>query len=407
MFALRFAPFYSALYRLPPKRTISYCKELTCLLLFPLSFYFFLSLDLANDFYLQCLDWSSNNMVAIALHKTIYLWNAVTGATDEMGPFRDTDDRYGGEIVTSLAWSKVSCKDTLAVGYGTSIAVFDTSRCDQIRSLRVLQGHPSHRGRNYLTAMDWKDSNCVTSSTKHDTQIFHQDLRCRRPTVMVFQGHRVDSGGVCGLKWSHDGKVLAAGGNDDTICLFDIAMSGRQRSSSQSSPEAFSYSRVQPRSQLEGHKGAIKGMDWCPSSPHLLASGGGALDLSLRLWNTTSGECCSTFPTDSQVTGVKWSLCGRSLCSSHGWHSRCPLILWDHKSSPHSLTQIQGVGHSLYRSQQAFYLSMCPDGKHVAVAGDEALCFYDIFRPSVRKQVRSDPALAPMGKSTFGMRPIR
>jgi hypothetical protein len=35
------------------------------------------------------------------------------------------------------------------------------------------------------------------------------------------------------------------------------------------------------------------------------------------------------------------------------------------------------------------------------------LCFYDIFRPSVRKQVRSDPALDPMGKSTFGMRPIR
>ena len=279
----------------------------------------------------------------------------------------------------------------------------------------LVRGHPPSGGQNYVTAVEWNGDHCITSSTKHDTRILHQDIRLRHPTVMVFQGHRAGSGGVCGLKWDHEGKVLATGGNDDTICIFDIAMSGRQRTSSQSSPEAFLSTRVDPRIRLEGHKGAIKGLDWCPSSRHMLASGGGSLDRNLKLWNTTRGECCSTVETGAQVTGVKWSTCGRSLCSSHGWESRCPLVLWDHKTSPHSLKYIQSIGSPSTTTSsssfsreigQAFYMAACPDRRHIVVAGDETLCFFDVFRSSGPK-VRLDSSLAPMGRLTFGMNPIR
>lgn len=39
---------------------------------------------LLDDYYLNLLDWSSNNVVAIALNKSVFLWNAATGDVDEL-----------------------------------------------------------------------------------------------------------------------------------------------------------------------------------------------------------------------------------------------------------------------------------------------------------------------------------
>lgn len=35
--------------------------------------------DLIDDYYLNSLDWSSTNMVSVALGNTVYLWNAASG----------------------------------------------------------------------------------------------------------------------------------------------------------------------------------------------------------------------------------------------------------------------------------------------------------------------------------------
>lgn len=39
--------------------------------------------------------------------------------------------------------------------------------------------------------------------------------------------------------------------------------------------------------KLKGHKGAIKALSWCPWKNNILASGGGAGDRSMKLWNAT------------------------------------------------------------------------------------------------------------------------
>lgn len=40
--------------------------------------------DLLDDYYLNLLSWSDTNVLAVALSQTVYLWNAETGAIDEL-----------------------------------------------------------------------------------------------------------------------------------------------------------------------------------------------------------------------------------------------------------------------------------------------------------------------------------
>jgi hypothetical protein len=40
--------------------------------------------DLRDDFYLHLLDWSKNNHMAVALHDTMFVWNAADGSIEEL-----------------------------------------------------------------------------------------------------------------------------------------------------------------------------------------------------------------------------------------------------------------------------------------------------------------------------------
>ena len=82
---------------------------------------------------------------------------------------------------------------------------------------------------------------------------------------------------VCGLKWSPDGNTLASGGNENFLCLWDASMSGRAAIGGRSSVVH------RPRKTLEQHVAAVKALAWCPTQRHLLASGGGTADRSIKV----------------------------------------------------------------------------------------------------------------------------
>lgn len=81
---------------------------------------------------------------------------------------------------------------------------------------------------------------------------------------------------VCGLKWSPDGNTLASGGNENYLCLWDASMSGR---ASGGRPSLVH----RPRTILKQHQAAVKALAWCPSQRHLLASGGGTADRTIKV----------------------------------------------------------------------------------------------------------------------------
>lgn len=63
------------------------------------------------------------------------------------------------------------------------------------------------------------------------------------------------------------------------LCIWDIG--ARSRSSNVIS---------EPRHHFTEHKAAVKALAWCPWQRHLLASGGGSRDQSIKFWNTDAGQ---------------------------------------------------------------------------------------------------------------------
>ena len=55
---------------------------------------------LQDDFYLNLVDWSSQNILAVALESAVYVWNATTSTVSELCDLADSGDQ-----VTSLNWS--------------------------------------------------------------------------------------------------------------------------------------------------------------------------------------------------------------------------------------------------------------------------------------------------------------
>lgn len=53
--------------------------------------------NLADDFYLNLVDWGSANVLAVGLGSSIYLWNSETGKVDELAKLEN-------DTVTSVSW---------------------------------------------------------------------------------------------------------------------------------------------------------------------------------------------------------------------------------------------------------------------------------------------------------------
>lgn len=76
---------------------------------------------------MNLVDWSPNNILAVALGSDVYLWNADTGTISqllEMGP---------GDHVCSLSW----IQDGHYLAVGTTNGAVELWDCAQTKKLRV------------------------------------------------------------------------------------------------------------------------------------------------------------------------------------------------------------------------------------------------------------------------------
>ena len=129
---------------------------------------------------------------------------------------------------------------------------------------------------------------------------------------------------VCGLRFSWDEKHLASGGNDNRLCVWDLA--GSSFSSS-------SYPSVQttPLHTFTDHTAAVKAVAWSPHQAGLLVSGGGTADRHIRFWNTRTGAALHKVDTGSQVCCLAWSKSVNELISTHGYSlNQC--FVWKYPS---------------------------------------------------------------------------
>ena len=109
-------------------------------------------------------------------------------------------------------------------------------------------------------------------------------VRVRNSPTSRMQAHTEE---VCGLKWSSEGNVLASGGNESFIYIWEA---------SKMSSSNFLH-RFNAHNQA-----AVKALAWCPYQFNVLASGGGTGDGCIKIWNITGGTCTHSIETKAQAS---------------------------------------------------------------------------------------------------------
>lgn len=299
---------------------------------------------LYDDYYSNLMAWGANGVLAIALRQFVYLYCTTTGKIQCIRACF-TRENY----VTSVAW--VGRLSQLAVGtLYAELQLWDVTTCTKLRS---FGGHVAR-----VSCLSWSDTNCLASGSR-DTTILLNDVRAYRHIVAELAHHSEE---VCGLAWSSNGRTLASGSNDNGLCLWDSAM--------------VRHRAAPPRHANRDHRGAVRALAWCPWESNLLASGGGAQDGTIKLWETSTGQLKRSVPTGSQVCALGWSSATHKLVSTHGHFSQANQIsLWDY---PDMTRARDLIGHD----ERVLHLAISPNGARIATAADETVSFWDLLPPS-------------------------
>ncbi|KAI0732543.1 WD40 repeat-like protein [Fomitopsis betulina] len=326
--------------------------------------------DLADDFYLNLVDWSSTNVLGVGLGSCVYLWQAHSAQVSKLCDLSDT-----GDTISSVSW--VQKGSTLAVGtLSGKLRIYDAHRLTCTRT--YTQAHSQRIG-----ALSWNQH--VLTSGSRDRWIHHRDVR--EPGMKPFkraQGHRQE---VCGLRWNNDSglqsALLASGGNDNKVCIWDLRGGKRPQpgappraSSAGGSTSAGEDMGEIPLWKFHEHTAAVKALAWDPHVTGVLATGGGTADKHIRFWNVGTGSLLNELDTGSQVCNLTWSLNYHELVSTHGFSSTTAqhqICIWKYPS----LDMVASLTGHTYR---VLYLAMSPDGETIVTgAGDETLRFWNAF----------------------------
>ena len=296
---------------------------------------------LQDDFYLNLVDWSSHNVLAVGLGSCVYLWSAFTSRVTKLCDLAPSDS------ICSVAWTQRGT--FLAVGTNTGdVQIWDAHKC---KLIRTMTGHRSRVG-----TLAW--STTMLSSGSRDRSIMQRDVRSPEQFTGKLLGHKSE---VCGLKWSYDDRELASGGNDNQLLIWSASASSGG-----------------PALRLPQHQAAVKAISWSPHQHGLLASGGGTADRCIRFWNTTTNTPLQCVDTGSQVCNLAWSKNVNEIVSTHGY-SQNQIVVWRYPTMSKLATL---TGHTL----RVLYLAVSPDGQTIVTgAGDETLRFWNVF-PGQRSQ---------------------
>jgi cell division cycle 20, cofactor of APC complex len=278
---------------------------------------------LADDYYLNLLDWSSGNQVAIGLERNVYVWSADSGSVSCL--LETPSDAY----VSSVKWSG----DGAYVGVGLSSGETQIWDVEEGTKLRSMFGHETRVG-----VLGWNKHTLSTGA--RSGLVFNHDVRVAQHKVAELVSHTSE---VCGLEWRSDGAQLATGGNDNLVTIWDAR------------------SLSAPKFAKKNHRAAVKALSWCPWQLNLLATGGGSYDRHIHFWNTTTGARVNSIDTGSQVTSLKFSNHYRELVSSSGFPDNS-LSIW---SYPTLVRNVEIPAHET----RVLHSCLSPDGQMLATAG--------------------------------------
>ncbi|XP_010084284.1 PREDICTED: cell division cycle protein 20 homolog B, partial [Pterocles gutturalis] len=227
---------------------------------------------LRNDYYLNILDWSLENLIAVAVGSAAHVWNGGT-----LQAIESIDLKSSSKYISSLAW----IKEGTCLAIGTSDGEVQLWDIETKKRLRNMFGHLSVVG-----ALSW--NHYILSSGSRLGSIHHHDVRVPRHHAGTLCQNKQS---ICSLKWSLTNQFLASGSSDGILNIWPSDPGVKLQS--------------QPLKTMP-HSSAVKAMNWCPWQSKVLATGGGMKDGILRVWDINREKIIQSAATDSQVCSLLW-----------------------------------------------------------------------------------------------------
>lgn len=360
---------------------------------------------LRDDFYLHLLDWSEKDLLAVGLEKSIYIWE---GKSSNVLNLHD----YPTDLITSVKWIKNNEFLAIALDSG-KIDIWD------VEATKIIHSYNYHNDRIGVIAPMHGNNPNIFSSGSQDKVIVNYDFR-EDNYIGKYIGHTQE---ICGLKWSPDDRLLASGGNDNKLFIWNAnkTISNYYKNSNfnfdydinnffvNNNNNNVSNYYIQDPNDSEGerkflyekkinaHSSAIKAIDWSPHKFGFLLTGGGTQDRTIKLWNTQTMKLIESIDTSSQVCNIAFSKNSHEFVSSHGYSENL-ILVWDSDTME---VKASLKGHK----DRVIYLSVGADGEKIVTgAGDETIRFWDVFENDNNKDKETNKNKSCLDMKNFCLR---
>ncbi|XP_040434801.1 cell division cycle protein 20 homolog B [Falco naumanni] len=299
---------------------------------------------LRNDYYLNILDWSLENLVAVAVGPAAHIWKGGALQTIER-IYLNSNSKY----ISSLAW----IKEGTCLAIGTSDGEVQLWDIETKKRLRNMFGHLSVVG-----ALSWNHH--ILSSGSRLGSIHHHDVRVAQHHVGTLRHNKKS---ICSLKWSLTDQLLASGSSDGILNIWPS--------------DPGMKLQLQPLKTIP-HSSAVKAMNWCPWQSKVLATGGGMKDRILRVWDINCEKIIQSAATDSQVCSLLWLPQTSELMTGQGLPGN-QMKIWKY---PMLINSSELYGHK----GRVLHIALNPDQNRLfSVAADGIACLWKCCEPGESK----------------------
>ena len=317
--------------------------------------------NLVDDYYLNLLDWGKENIIAIALFDEIYLWNDNNSKASLLMSYSNNDatsDDSLNNIISSVSWMQNGLNLGIGLPNG-SIQLWDINKKMKLRDI------DAHDKR--VSCISW--NNYVLSSGSKDKYIKNFDIRMKNSEISKIKKHKQE---VCALKYSNEGDLLASGGNDNIAYIWDIRnLKNNIFNFLFSNDRANNNYEIKPYCINNLHQAAVKAMNWCPWKRHVLATGGGSKDKSIKIYSCDNNKLIKNINTGSQVCSLIWNEKEKEIISSHGYNKN-QIIVWNYEKNK-KICELKG------HMNRVLFMAKSPDERFICSgSGDETLRFWQI-----------------------------
>ena len=316
--------------------------------------------NLIDDYYLNLLDWGKENIIAVALSDEIYLWNDTKAKASLLMTYTNNNsisEDISNNIITSLSWME----NGINLGIGLPDGIIQLWDINKKIKIREIFAH-----NNRVSCLSW--NNNILSSGSKDRYIKNFDIRIKVPEISKIKKHKQE---VCSLKYSIEGDLLASGGNDNMVYIWDIRNLKNNIFNFLFNENTNNPYEIKPYSINNLHQAAVKAMNWCPWKRHVLGTGGGSKDKSIKIYSCDCNKLIKNINTGSQVCSLIWNEKEKEIISSHGFNKN-QIIIWNYEKSK-KICELKG------HMNRVLYMTKSPDENVICSgSGDETLRFWKI-----------------------------